>query len=145
MVYTHTLNTSEMILPQNLRDTRQQTIPDLFFGLTPSIRVNNLKVDEINEVPWKEFYDSLFLKNRDKLLRGRLVLQAPVKVKHLQTTILNDLVVSNLFNLKHPQVIYSDLVISRFFFNDLKAKTVNGLIFEDDIVFSDNETFIESK
>ncbi|XP_023294631.2 uncharacterized protein LOC111677697 [Lucilia cuprina] len=143
-VKTHNLNTSELLLPHNARDTRQHSIPDLFFDLTPIIRVKHLKVDFINGVSWNTFYNSLFLKNRDKLIQGRLVLQSQVNIDHLKVTVLNGLTVSNLFNLKHPQVIHADLMISRFFVHDLKAKTVNGLVFEDDIVFSGNDTFIET-
>lgn len=144
-VTTHTLNATDLLLPQNIRDTRQHNIPDLFFDLMPIIRVKHLKVFSINGIPWNDFYNSLFLKNRDKLIQGRVVMQSQVNVNHVTVTVLNGLTVSNLFNLKHPQVIHSDLVISRFFVHDLKAKTINGLNFAEDIVFSGNDTFIESK
>ncbi|KAM7350998.1 female sterile (1) M3 [Cochliomyia hominivorax] len=144
-IKTHHLNvTTDLSLPQDRRAARQHNIPDLFFDLTPTIRVNHLKVQFINGVPWQEFYDLLFLKNRNRLVKGRLVFQSQVDVKHLTTRLLNGLIVSNLFNLKHPQIIHSDLVISRFFVHDLRAKTVNGLDFEEDIVFSGTDTFIET-
>ncbi|XP_065356106.1 uncharacterized protein fs(1)M3 [Calliphora vicina] len=143
-VTTQTLNATDLLLPQNIRDTRQHNIPDLFFDLMPIVRVKHLKVFSINGIPWNVLYNSLFLKNRDKLIQGRVVMQSQLNVNHVTVTVLNGLTVSNLFNLKHPQVIHSDLVISRFFVHDLKAKTVNGLNFAEDIVFSGNDTFIET-
>lgn len=143
-VKTQTLNTTELILPQNKRGIRQ-FIPDLYFDLMPSLRVNHLKVYSINGLPWQEFYESLFLKNRDSSIEGRLVLQSQVDVNHLNTPVLNGLIVANLFNLRDPQVVKSDLVISRFFVNDLKAEQINGINFEEDIVYSGQDAYVESK
>ena len=145
-VKTNDLNTVELVYPNRERSTqRQQIIPEEFFDLMPTVRVNHLWVDFINDIPWNDFFNAVFLKNRDKTIQGRLIMQSDVSVNHLKTTVLNGLIVSNLFNLKHPQVIHSELTIFRLFVHNLKAKTINGLVFEDDVVFSGTDSLIESK
>ncbi|TMW50585.1 hypothetical protein DOY81_004320 [Sarcophaga bullata] len=142
---TNDLNTVELIYPNRERSTgRQHMIPDVFLNVMPTLRVNHLWVDFINDIPWNDFFNALFLKNRDKTVQGRLIMQSPVDVNHLKTTVLNGLIVSSLFNLKYPQVILSELTIFRLSVQDLKAKTINGLIFEDDVVFSGNDSVIET-
>lgn len=144
-VETNDLNAAEKIFSKIQSTTQQQQVLDQVFDLTPTVRVNNLQIDSINNISWNDFIKALFLKNRDKTVQGRLVMQSKVIVNHLKTAVLNGLLVSNLFNLKHPQVINSELTVSRLFVKDLKTKTINGLIFEDDVVFSGNDCVIESK
>lgn len=145
-VKTNDLNTMQLLYPNRERSTqRQQMIPDVFFDSMPTVRVNHLWVDFVNDIPWNDFFNAVFLKNRDKTVQGRLIMQSHVSVNHLKTTVLNGLIVSNLFNLKHPQIIHSELTIFRLFVHNLNATTINGLVFEDDVVFSGNDSLIESK
>lgn len=142
---TRFLSASEWIWTQDMRKSRQQTVPTLKFHLVPSTRIKHLKVDFVNGQPWNAFYESLFLKSRDTVIEGNLIFQLSARIEHLTTTIINGLIVSNLFNLRHPQIIHSELIFSRFFVNDVKANTINGLNFEHDIVFSGIDSFIESE
>ncbi|XP_073822242.1 female sterile (1) M3 [Musca autumnalis] len=143
-IKTQLLNATEIVEPSNVRATRQ-FVPDLYYGLTPSIRAKHLHVTAINDLPWEDFYESLFLKQRDTTIYGRLIIQSSmVEVQHLKTTMLNHLIVDNLFNMRQPQVVNSQLSISRFFVRELEAETVNGLKFEDDIVFSGRNAYVET-
>lgn len=143
-IKTHILNVTDLVVPLHIRDSRQY-VPDLYYGLTPSIRAKHLQVSSVNGMPWSEFYDAIFLKSRDTIITGRLILQSHVEVDHLETEFLNHLIVDKLFNLMQPQVVNSHLLISRFFVHDLHADLVNGLNFEDDIVFSGREAYVESE
>ncbi|XP_061394465.1 uncharacterized protein LOC133330021 [Musca vetustissima] len=143
-IKTQQLNVTEIVQPSNVRGTRQ-FVPDLYYGLTPSIRAKHLRVEAINGVPWSEFYESIFLKNRDAEIQGNLVFEsAMVEVQHLKTTKLNHFVVDQLFNMRQPQVVNSQISISRFFVRELEAETVNGLKFEEDIVFSGRDVYVET-
>lgn len=144
-IKTHLLNATEIVEPSNVRATRQ-FVPDLYYGLTPSIRAKHLQVTSINGIPWSKYYESLFLKSRDIQIEGRLIFQSPlVEVQHLKTTMLNHLEVDKLFNMRQSQVVNSKLMISRFFVRELEAETVNGLKFEEDVVFSGRDAYVESE
>lgn len=108
--------------------------------------VQRLQVELINGLPWTDFLDSLFLRSRDSRLEGRLVLQSRTRVGALQTTLLNGLVVDQLFNLRRAQVISSNIFMSAFFAPRLEAERVNGLDFAQDIVFGGggNDTWVKS-
>uniref|UniRef100_A0A1I8NVE8 Uncharacterized protein n=1 Tax=Stomoxys calcitrans TaxID=35570 RepID=A0A1I8NVE8_STOCA len=142
-IKTQILNATEIVLPSINRTTRQ-FIPDLYYGLTPSIRSKHLNVASVNGFPWSKFYESVFLKNRDTSISGRLVFQNQLNVDHLKVEFLNHVEVDKLFNLRTPQVVDSQLLISRFFVHNLQAETVNGLKFEEDVVFSGREAFVET-
>lgn len=108
--------------------------------------VQHLHVARINNVSWFDFYDSLFLQTRDKQIEGRLIVQSRARVVNLETTLLNGLVVRQLFNLRQPQVVASNIFMSGFFVNKLEAKYINDLNFAQDIVFRDtDEPLIKSK
>lgn len=108
--------------------------------------VQHLHVARINNVSWFDFYDSQFLHARDKEIEGRLIVQSRARVVNLETPLLNGLVVRQLFNLRQPQVVASNIFMSGFFVSKLEAKHINGLDFAQDIVFRDtNESFIKSK
>lgn len=113
--------------------------------LTPTTYVKHLRVESINGVPWNKWLQNVFLRNRDHVIKGRLVLQSNAEITHLNTTTLNNMAVNNLFNLRDPQSIESNLLISRFFVSNLQADTINGIKFEDDIVFQNQDIVVESK
>ncbi|XP_075152471.1 female sterile (1) M3 [Haematobia irritans] len=143
-IKTQLLNAKELVLPQSYNRSIRQFIPDLYYGLTPSMESKHLNVASINGVPWSSFYEAVFLKNRDVVVNGSLHFQSDLHIDHLTVEFLNQLAVDNLFNLRQPQVVNSKLLISRFFVKDLKADTVNGLKFEDDIVFSGRDAYVET-
>lgn len=108
--------------------------------------VQHLHVARINNVSWFDFYDSLFLPSRDKQIEGRLIVQSRARVVNLETPLLNGLVVRQLFNLRQPQVVSSNIFMSGFYVSKLEAKLINGLNFAQDIVFRDtNDPLIKSK
>lgn len=108
--------------------------------------VQHLHVARINNVSWFDFYDSLFLHSRDKQIEGRLIVQSRARVVNLETPLLNGLVVRQLFNLRQPQVVSSNIFMSGFYVSKLEAKLINGLNFAQDIVFRDtNDPLIKSK
>ncbi|KAI8034021.1 hypothetical protein M5D96_013181 [Drosophila gunungcola] len=141
---TKTLNTKELLTPQDFHNSSGSTIPSEDPNGTECV-VRNLQVVQINGVPWNEFLDSLFLRNRDTLLKGRLVMQSRVRVDDLQTPLLNGLVVDKLFNLRRAQVISSNIYMSAFFAPRLEAKRVNGLDLAQDVVIrGGNDTWVKT-
>ncbi|XP_067624092.1 uncharacterized protein fs(1)M3 [Eurosta solidaginis] len=108
-----------------------------------SFVVRDLNVELINNVSVSTFLDSLFLRNRDSKLKGRLIMQGDIKVNKLHTTLLNNLVVTELFNLKTPQVVHTKLLISSVTVKDMQADLVNGLNFTEDIAFSGRDDIIK--
>ncbi|XP_016976730.1 uncharacterized protein LOC108042788 [Drosophila rhopaloa] len=141
---TNTLKSKELVTPQDFHSSSSSPIP----SEEPNGReclVNNLQVEQINGVTWNEFLGSLFLRNRDTSLKGRLVMQSKARVEDLKTPLLNGLVVDQLFNLRRAQVIRSNIYMSAFFAPRLEAKSVNGLNFAQDIVIrGGNDTWIKT-
>lgn len=107
------------------------------------LKVADLIAERINNVSVIEFVNSLFLRNRDRKLKGGLKLQGETKVDSLWTPILNDLVVAQLFNLKEPQIVSSKIMIDSMNVKDIRADLINGLNFTKDIAFSGQDDLIE--
>lgn len=106
--------------------------------------VEHLTVARINNVSWFDFYDSLFLHSRDSIIKGRLIVQSRARIVNLETALLNGLVVQQLFNLRQPQIVSSNIFMSAFFVSKLDAQLINGLDFANDIVFrNDKDTLIK--
>ncbi|KAH8258937.1 hypothetical protein KR038_009459 [Drosophila bunnanda] len=148
-VLTKTLKTEHLMTPRDYQNSSDsQTLPpeaDERPAGTECV-VRRLQVELINGVSWNDFLDSLFLRSRDTRLEGRLVLQSRAKVDAMQATLLNGLVVDQLFNLRRAQVISSNIFMSAFFAPHLEAQTVNGLDFAQDIVFrgTGNDTWVKT-
>ncbi|XP_017120397.1 uncharacterized protein LOC108141489 [Drosophila elegans] len=141
---TKTLKTKELLTPQDFHNSSRSPIPPEDPNGNECV-VRNLQVGQINGVPWNEFLDSLFLRTRDTLLKGRLVMQSRVRVNDLQTPLLNGLVVDKLFNLRRAQVISSNIYMSAFFAPRLEAKRVNGLDLAQDVVIrGGNDTWVKT-
>ncbi|XP_034656344.1 uncharacterized protein LOC117893728 [Drosophila subobscura] len=143
---TKALHTEQLLTPQDYQNG-QQTVAPSSGTQSPKadVWVRHLLVDRINGVSWFEFYDSLFLRSRDDRLEGRVIFQSRSRVVNLQATLLNGLVVAQLFNLRRHQVISSNLVMSAFYVSRLEAGRVNGLDFARDIVFrGGNTTWIKT-
>ncbi|XP_020805050.1 uncharacterized protein LOC110181598 [Drosophila serrata] len=148
-VMAKTLQTEHLMTPRDYQNSSEsQTLPPEAENPPPGTDcvVRRLQVELINGMSWNDFLDSLFLRSRDTRLEGRLVLQSRTKVDALQTTLLNGLVVDQLFNLRRAQVISSNIYMSAFFAPRLEAQSVNGLNFAQDIVFrgTDNETWVKT-
>ncbi|KAH8289120.1 hypothetical protein KR054_000587 [Drosophila jambulina] len=148
-VLTKTLRTEHLMTPRDYQNSSDSQTPppepeDRPAGTECVVR--RLQVELINGVSWKDFLDSLFLRSRDTRIDGRLVLQSRTKVDAMQTTLLNGLVVDQLFNLRRAQVISSNIFMSAFFAPRLEAQTVNGLDFAQDIVFrgTGNDTWVKT-
>lgn len=136
---TKQLHTQELLIPPSSKQQPERTPAN-------HMVVRHLQVERINNVSWFDFYDSLFLKTRDNEVEGRLVFQLRARVVNLQTPLLNGLVVQQLFNLRQPQVVASNIFMSAFYAPKLDAKLVNGLNFAEDIVFrGDRNTLIKSE
>ncbi|XP_017064159.1 uncharacterized protein LOC108103258 [Drosophila eugracilis] len=143
-VRTKTLNTKELLTPQDFHNSSESPIPTVKLNDSECL-VNHLQVERINGVSWEEFVDSLFLRNRDTQLTGRVVMQSRARVDKVQTPLLNGLVVDRLFNLRRAQVISSNIYMSAFFVPRLDAQLVNGLDFANDIVQSGgNDTWVKT-
>ncbi|XP_064555540.1 uncharacterized protein fs(1)M3 [Drosophila montana] len=124
---TKRLHTQQLLIPPSYKRPQR--------SLDVHTVVRHLQVERINNVSWFEFYDSLFLHSRDNEIEGRLVLQARARVVNLQTPLLNGKLVEQLFNLRQPQVVTSNIFMSAFIAPKLDANLVNGLNFAKDIVF----------
>ncbi|KAH8304249.1 hypothetical protein KR059_005138 [Drosophila kikkawai] len=148
-VLTKTLRTEQLMTPRDYQNSSESQTPPPEAGEHPAgteCVVRHLQVELINGVSWHDFLDSLFLRNRDTRLEGRLVLQSRTKVAAMQTTLLNGLVVDQLFNLRRAQVISSNIYMSAFFAPRLEAQSVNGMDFAQDIVFrgTGNDTWVQT-
>ncbi|EDW62987.2 uncharacterized protein fs(1)M3 [Drosophila virilis] len=124
---TKRLHTEQLLIPPSYKRPER--------SLDVHTVVRHLQVERINNISWFEFYDSLFLYSRDNEIEGRLVLQARARVVNLQTPLLNGKLVEQLFNLRQPQVVTSNIFMSAFIAPKLDANLVNGLNFAKDIVF----------
>ncbi|KAH8301011.1 hypothetical protein KR044_011252, partial [Drosophila immigrans] len=136
------LQAEQLLTPQSYERPSRQVD-----ALEPgaSLVVRQLHVARINNVSWFDFVDSLFLQSRDNLIEGRLIVQSRARVVNLETPLLNGLVVEQLFNLRLPQTVSSNIFMSAFFVAKLEAQLINGLDFANDIVFrGDNGTLIKT-
>lgn len=124
---TKRLHTEQLLIPPSYKRPER--------SLDAHTVVRHLQVERINNISWFEFYDSLFLHSRDNEIEGRLVFQARARVVNLQTPLLNGKLVEQLFNLRQPQVVTSNIFMSAFIVPKLDANLVNGLNFAKDIVF----------
>ncbi|XP_060663007.1 uncharacterized protein LOC132796013 [Drosophila nasuta] len=141
---TNKLQTQQLLTPQNYKRPSRAIDPLQQVG-QGNLVVRQLHVARINNVSWFDFYDSLFLQSRDNLIEGRLIVQSRARVVNLETPLLNGLVVDQLFNLRQPQLVSSNIFMSAFFVSKLEAKLINGLDFANDIVFrGDNATLIKT-
>uniref|UniRef100_A0A0K8VMB4 Uncharacterized protein n=1 Tax=Bactrocera latifrons TaxID=174628 RepID=A0A0K8VMB4_BACLA len=138
-IRTKVLSTSQLLTRQSFRTRRENSEE----SRNAPIMVGELSVERINNVSVNEFFNSLFLRNRDRKLKGVLKLQGEAKVDSLWTPILNDLVVAQLFNLKEPQVVSSKMMIDTINAKEMQANLVNGLNFTEDIAFSGRDDLIE--
>ncbi|XP_017850111.1 uncharacterized protein LOC108605055 [Drosophila busckii] len=146
---TKTLQTPELLTPENYKGASGSSTaaPPPPLQSEHNLVVHNLHVERINNISWFDFYDSLYLRSRDHDYRieGRLIVQSKARVVNLETQLLNGLVVRQLFNLRQPQVVQSNLYMSAFYATEVQAKLVNGLDFAKDIVYrGDNDTLIET-
>ncbi|KAH8387795.1 hypothetical protein KR093_009475, partial [Drosophila rubida] len=138
------LRTQQLLTPQSYQRPRRALDP-LLDAAGGSLAVRQLHVARINNVSWFDFYDSLFLQSRDNHIEGRLIVQSRARVVNLETPLLNGLVVEQLFNLRQPQRVSSNLFMSAFFVSQLEAQLINGLDFAHDVVFrGDNATLIKT-
>ncbi|XP_034490322.1 uncharacterized protein LOC117793965 [Drosophila innubila] len=139
---TKTLHTQQLLAPQGYERPSRSVEP---LEQSEHLVVQHLTVARINNVSWFDFYDSLFLHSRDNLIEGRLIVQSRARIVNLETPLLNGLVVQQLFNLRQPQIVSSNIFMSAFFVSKLDARLINGLDFANDIVFrNDKETLIKS-
>ncbi|KAH8411435.1 hypothetical protein KR215_004420, partial [Drosophila sulfurigaster] len=144
-VLTNKLQTQQLLTPQNYKRPSRAIDPLQQQVGQGNLVVRQLHVARINNVSWFDFYDSLFLQSRDNLIEGRLIVQSRARVVNLETPLLNGLVVDQLFNLRQPQLVSSNIFMSAFFVPKLEAKLINGLDFANDIVFrGDNATLIKT-
>ncbi|KAH8245156.1 hypothetical protein KR032_005554 [Drosophila birchii] len=141
-----TLQTKHLLTPASFQNSSDSQTEAKEHPAGNECVVHRLQVELINGVSWNEFLDSLFLRSRDTGLEGRLVLQSRAKVHAMQTILLNGLVVDQLFNLRGAQVISSNIFMSAFFAPRLEAQTVNGMDFDQDIVFrgTGNDTWVKT-
>lgn len=140
-IRTKVLSTSQLLTRQSFRNSRDNSER----SHNAPLKLGDVIVERINNVSVNEFFNSLFLRNRDRKLKGGLKLQGETKVDSLWTPILNDLVVAQLFNLKEPQVVSSKIMIDSINVKEMQADLVNGLNFTEDIAFSGRDDLIEGK
>nr|XP_014086969.1 uncharacterized protein LOC106615318 [Bactrocera oleae] len=138
-IRTKVLSTSQLLTRQSFRNSRDNSER----SYNAPLKLGDVIVERINNVSVNEFFNSLFLRNRDRKLKGGLKLQGETKVDSLWTPILNDLVVAQLFNLKEPQVVSSKIMIDSINVKEMQADLVNGLNFTEDIAFSGRDDLIE--
>ncbi|XP_011191954.1 uncharacterized protein LOC105218217 [Zeugodacus cucurbitae] len=138
-IRTKVLSTSQLLTRQSFRNARENTER----SHNAPLRVGDLIAERINNVSVTEFLNSLFLRNRDRKLKGGLKLYAETKVDSLWTPLLNDLVVAQIFNLKEPQIVSTKIKIESMDVKDMQVDLVNGLNLIEDVAFSGRDDLIE--
>ncbi|XP_002064381.3 uncharacterized protein LOC6641430 [Drosophila willistoni] len=130
---TKKLNTNKLWLqkPKQTNTDTEDSVKDLF---SENTLVRHLQVERINNITWSDLYNSLFLRSRDKLLKGRLIVQSKARVLNLQADLLNGRMVQKLFNTRQTQTVNSNIFMSAFFAPRLEVNLINGLNFAKDIV-----------
>ncbi|XP_054742436.1 uncharacterized protein LOC129247352 isoform X1 [Anastrepha obliqua] len=139
-VRTKVLRTSHLLIRHSFRQPRHDTKE----SNKTLIKIRDLKVELINNVSVSEFINSIYLRSRDRKLKGRLILKGETKVHALWTPLLNEISVGKLFNLKVPQIVSSNLLINSITVKEMQAELVNGLNLEENVAFSGREDLIEA-
>uniref|UniRef100_A0A1B0D7E4 Uncharacterized protein n=1 Tax=Phlebotomus papatasi TaxID=29031 RepID=A0A1B0D7E4_PHLPP len=108
-----------------------------FFGLfakgrshnSPSFHVDQVIVENIQEMNFDTFYQSLFLQNTSREIDGNLIFYNVTTVKDLEVRTINGKATNDLVTLHTNQIINSTIRINQFRVEHFVTDTVNDIKF----------------
>ncbi|XP_017785532.1 PREDICTED: uncharacterized protein LOC108568764 [Nicrophorus vespilloides] len=109
------------------------------YEFASKLTIDDLIVEKVNNVDWKEFESSAFRIGRDQTIRGNLTI-ARVKTHDLSAKRLAGIEINNLFTVNTPQTIHSTLHFRNIQVPNVITDKVNGLNLKEEVATFGNNT-----
>lgn len=107
------------------------------------IELENLYVENINKMEWKNFTNSLLLKNVHNVIRGNVKINSNMVIKKLLLNSLHDIDVNKILTSSTDQTISSDFQLFNVNVDNIISDNINGIDFSQQIATSGSDRIVK--